>query len=145
MTELFRRKIQVRQQALKPTPAEIDAYRNLQRALPVGATVLCSLPRNYLLDFARNRVFVNDLPGIYGPGPGWPNEHGGAGMARYLRQNGVEYVAVQLADPLAGAPHNRWDTIVRANRLMRARLAERTFATSVVYECDRFRVYRVPE
>ena len=140
-------KISVREKTLFPPESEIRAYRELQRVFPKGATVLCNLERTYLLDFKRNRIFVNDLPGMFGPVPGWMRVTGSKSMADYLRRNGVDYVAVRAADhTMAGKEQaEAWSVIESENRRFEASLAAQPFADSLVFKSERFRVYSVPK
>ena len=137
-------KLAIRRQALFPSARELREYQHLQQAVPVGATILCSLMRNYLLDFKRNRILVHDLPADFGPAPGWPREYGGPSMGAYLRRNGVEYLAV--APPslaAAGASPDPFGSELAYRRFEKA-LAEQPFASSVIYKSEIGRLYRVP-
>ena len=87
-------KIAVREQALSPSFEELEDYRRLQEATPAGTTILATLQRNNLFDFHRNRILINDQPGMVAPPPGWPFGKSGSYFSDYLRKHDVEYVAV---------------------------------------------------
>lgn len=73
--------------------ADLQAVASLQAALPPGATVLATLRRPFLLDFARNRVDIMSLPGFSSPPPGLPIDDGAEAVARYLLDHHVRYLA----------------------------------------------------
>ncbi|MEW5945147.1 MAG: hypothetical protein AB1742_03010 [bacterium] len=68
-------------------------YENMQSSIPDGETVLISLEKPFLLDFARNRVFVADWPGGASLPPGIPLHEGADSLADYLLSNSIRYVA----------------------------------------------------
>jgi hypothetical protein len=148
---LVAEKIAVRDRALYPSSAEVKAYQDMQSALPEGATVLVSLTRNYLLDFKRNRILVNDFPEMAGPPPGWPQEKGGEFLAEYLRRSGVQYVAVMCDNRTLGslrevldAPVRSWgDIVTHAETKFAADLKDRPFRDSLVYKSSLCCVYQV--
>ena len=102
-------KLAIRRQALFPSARELREYQHLQQAVPVGATILCSLMRNYLLDVKRNRILVHDLPADFGPAPGWPREYGGPSMCFYLRATALN---TWLSRPLHSQPQERLPTLL---------------------------------
>ncbi|MEO7795843.1 MAG: hypothetical protein ABIV06_13825, partial [Thermoanaerobaculia bacterium] len=53
-----------------PPAAQLDAARRLQEAMPPGSSALVWTDRPFLLDFARDRLFVVDYPFAAGPRPG---------------------------------------------------------------------------
>jgi len=72
---------------------DATAIRRLQEAAPPGATILATLRMPFLLDFARNRVFMMSLPGFSSPPPGLPIDEGAAAVAHYLLNHHVRYLA----------------------------------------------------
>jgi hypothetical protein len=74
-----------------PEPA-VAEYRGLQALVPAHATLLTMLDEPYRLDFARNEIFVLDLPGIVSPPPGLPLT-GVDPFASYLLARGIRYFA----------------------------------------------------
>ena len=141
-------KIGVRVQALSPSLEELEDYRRLQSATPVGATILTSLQRNYLFDFNRNRVLINDQPGMVAPPPDWPWGKGGAHFAEYLHEHNVRYVAVMrdaFQPTVSMNPLQGWAAITsRTGELFYTELSGASFSNSIAYESDRLRLYRVP-
>lgn len=73
-----------------PQSAEMAA---LQRATPPGAAFLARLPYPFLLDFRRNPVLLDSLPGMASPPPGMPTFAGPEPVARFLLTRSVRYVA----------------------------------------------------
>jgi hypothetical protein len=73
---------------------ERDArYRAMQAAMAPGAGVLSVTDEGYLFDFGRNHVMTLDHPGLASPAPGFPVGGGDDEYARFLKRNGVRYVA----------------------------------------------------
>lgn len=103
---------------------ELKQYSDLQKSVPVGATIIARLDRNFLFDFNRNRIYINDAPGDAGLPPGLPLKNGSEAMADYFLAHNIRYVAysnVFNGASLAGMlrPH--------VNPLLRAQ-AENSFA-----------------
>jgi hypothetical protein len=71
----------------------VRRYASMQHALPEGATVLTRLQYPFLLDFARNQVFIVDYPGGSSPPPGMPFFRGSDRLAEYLCLQPVRYLA----------------------------------------------------
>lgn len=65
----------------------------LQSSLPLGSTVLTRLDTPFLLNFTKQKFHVMDWPGNVGPKPGVPYDQASEGLAQYLRNQGIEYVA----------------------------------------------------
>ena len=145
-------KLAVRYRTLYPAATETDGYRALQSAIPPGTTILASLNRNDLLDLRRNRILINDQPGMTSPPPGWPNQPSGKLFAEYLHSQGVQYIAVStvpnapLPNPVnLTRPLLDWeDILIRAYTCFDLALADPVFHEAIVYETPIFRVYRVP-
>jgi hypothetical protein len=80
------------------TPAEVSAYRDLQLAVPAGQKILVRMDKNFLFDFRRNPIYVNDLPGGASLPPGIPIFKGPDALADYLVQHGIRYLAYSYGD-----------------------------------------------
>jgi hypothetical protein len=80
------------------TPAEVSAYRDLQLAVPPGQKILVRMDKNFLFDFRRNPIYVNDLPGGASLPPGIPIFKGPETLADYLVQHGIRYLAYSYGD-----------------------------------------------
>jgi hypothetical protein len=80
------------------SPAEVSAYRELQLAVPPGEKVLVRMDKNYLFDFRRNPIYVNDLPGGASLPPGIPIFKGPDALADYLLQHGIRYLGYSYGD-----------------------------------------------
>jgi hypothetical protein len=70
----------------------------MQLSIPPGQKVLVRLDKNFLLDFRRNPIFIDDLPGGASLPPGIPAFKGSEALAEYLVQHGIHYVAYSYAD-----------------------------------------------
>jgi hypothetical protein len=80
------------------TPTEVSAYRDLQSAVPPGRKILVRMDKNFLFDFRRNPIYVNDLPGGASLPPGIPIFKGPEALADYLVQHGIRYLAYSYGD-----------------------------------------------
>jgi hypothetical protein len=80
------------------TPAEVSAYRDLQLAVPPQQKILVRMDKNFLFDFRRNPIYVNDLPGGASLPPGIPIFKGPEALADYLVQHGIRYLAYSYGD-----------------------------------------------
>ncbi len=69
------------------------AYRDLQEHTVAGATMVTAVNESFRFDFKRNRILALDVLGGMGPSPGWPAHKGPAALAKFLRDNGVRYLA----------------------------------------------------
>ena len=78
--------------------AEVSAYRDMQLTIPPGQKVMVRLDKNFLLDFRRNIIYVNDLPGGASLPPGIPIFKGPEALADYLVQHGIRYLAYSYGD-----------------------------------------------
>jgi hypothetical protein len=78
--------------------SEISAYRDMQLTIPPGQKVLVRLDKNFLLDFRRNTIYVNDLPGGASLPPGIPIFKGPEALAAYLVQHDIRYLAYSYGD-----------------------------------------------
>jgi hypothetical protein len=87
------------------SPAEIAAYRDLQLAVPPGQKIMVRLDKNFLLDFRRNIIYINDLPGGASLPPGIPIFKGPDALADYLVQHGIRYLAYSYGDEAAFSRH----------------------------------------
>lgn len=75
------------------SPEELKQYTNLQKAVPAGAIIVARLDKNYLFDFKRNPVFINDIPGGASLPPGLPLKNGSEAMADYFLSQHIKYMA----------------------------------------------------
>jgi len=81
-------------------------YLEVQSHVPAGARMATVVRESFRFDFRRNEVFALDALGAMGPKPGWPAHKGPEVLARYLRDNGVDYVVrVDFSEP--GELYNR--------------------------------------
>jgi hypothetical protein len=78
--------------------SEVAAYREMQLSVPPGQAVLVRLDKNFLLDFRRNPIYVNDLPGGASLPPGIPIFDGPEALAQYLLDHGIRYLAYSYGD-----------------------------------------------
>jgi hypothetical protein len=88
------------------SPAEVTAYRNMQSAVPPGQKIMVRLDKNFLLDFRRNIIYINDLPGGASLPPGIPIFKGPDALADYLLQHGIRYLAYSYGDEAAFSRHD---------------------------------------
>ncbi|HZL18430.1 MAG TPA: hypothetical protein VFG23_11865 [Polyangia bacterium] len=94
-----------------PSPLESmpEGERKMQEAVPPGARLMVMIERPYLLNFARNQVWLLDQPGAVSPSPGIPLRAGGEKVADYLVGQGIRYLAFSRPDranqPLYSRPH----------------------------------------
>lgn len=77
---------------------EIRAYKDLQLSIPPGQKVLVRLDKNFLFDFRRNPIYIDDLPGGASLPPGIPVFKGSEALAQYLIQHDIHYVAYSYGD-----------------------------------------------
>jgi hypothetical protein len=77
---------------------EASAYRDMQLSIPPGQKVMVRLDKNFLLDFRRNPIYINDLPGGASLPPGIPVFKGSEAVARYLTEHGIRYIAYSYGD-----------------------------------------------
>ncbi|MGN6367665.1 MAG: hypothetical protein ACTHN5_05345 [Phycisphaerae bacterium] len=68
------------------------AYRAAQGAVPPGERIFSATSFPVLFDFARNPIWIADVPGAVSPGSGMPIFEGAGAVARYLKGLGVSYV-----------------------------------------------------
>lgn len=80
------------------TPLEVSTYRNMQLTIPPGQKVLVRLDKNFLLDFRRNPIYINDLPGGASLPPGIPIFRGSEALADYLVLHNIRYLAYSYGD-----------------------------------------------
>ena len=80
------------------SPDEAASYKEMQDTVPPGQKVLVRLDKNFLLDFRRNPVYINDLPGGASPPPGIPIFEGPDALSNYLLAHGVRYLAYSYGD-----------------------------------------------
>jgi hypothetical protein len=78
-------------------------YRNIQNAVPEKAVLLAHMDYPFLFDFGRNRILLEDHPGLASAAPGQPFFAGPETLANYLVSNGVEYLAYDYSSE-ASAP-----------------------------------------
>ena len=72
---------------------ELKQYLDLQKSVPAGETIIARLDRNFLFDFKRNRVYINDTPGGASLPPGIPLKSGSEAMADYFLSHNLKYIA----------------------------------------------------
>ena len=81
-------------------------YLDVQSHVPPGATMVTAVREGFRFDFRRNTIYMLGALGGMGPKPGWPVHQGSEALARYLRDNGVDYVVwVDFSEP--GELYNR--------------------------------------
>ena len=80
-------------------------YAALQSAIPVGATVATLVEEPFRLDYARNRIYVLDFPGVVAKGGHLSVQEGGERFARDLVAQGVRYLLI--VDPGRGHFYSR--------------------------------------
>jgi hypothetical protein len=68
------------------------AYERAQNAVPQGARIFSATSFPLLFDYARNPIFIADVPGAASPPPGMPLFQGSAAVADYLKKQGIHYV-----------------------------------------------------
>ena len=90
----------------------LSSVRSLQNAVPPGELLLARLDVPFLLDFARNPIWVMDHPGLVGPPPGPPKAATVDAWKQYLRTSGVRLLAYSYANH-AGEPPERDDMFIR--------------------------------
>jgi hypothetical protein len=71
---------------------EIASVRAAQNSVPPGATILCRVYRSFLLDFKRNRIFVQDVGGGPSPPPGLPTQINPGALAQYYLDQEIQYL-----------------------------------------------------
>ncbi len=72
---------------------ELKQYTDLQNAVPAGEIIISRLDRNFLFNFKRNRIYINDSPGGSSLPPGIPLKSGGEVMAEYFLSHDIKYIA----------------------------------------------------
>jgi hypothetical protein len=80
------------------SPSEAASYREMQSSIPPGQKVMVRLDKNFLLDFRRNPVYINDLPGGASLPPGIPIFQGPDALSNYLLAHGIRYLAYSYGD-----------------------------------------------
>ncbi|MGC2399494.1 MAG: hypothetical protein WA510_06920 [Acidobacteriaceae bacterium] len=80
------------------SPSEVSTYREMQSAVPPGQTLLVRMDKNFLFDFRRNPIYIDDLPGGSSLPPGIPSFKGPDAVANYLLAHGIRYVAYSYRD-----------------------------------------------
>jgi hypothetical protein len=93
------------------SPAEIAAYRDMQSTVPPGQKMMVRLDKNFLLDFKRNTIYINDLPGGASLPPGIPAFKGPDALANYLLQHGIRYLAYSYGDEASFSRHDYADRL----------------------------------
>jgi hypothetical protein len=78
--------------------SEVSAYRDMQASVPPGQTLLVRLDKNFLLDFRRNPIYIDDIPGGSSLPPGIPSFQGPEPIAKYLLAHGIRYLAYSYRD-----------------------------------------------
>jgi hypothetical protein len=80
------------------SPAELASFRELQSSIPSGQKILVRMDKNFLFDFRRNSVYIDDLPGGASLPPGVPSSQGPEALSNYLVRLGIRYLAYSYAD-----------------------------------------------
>jgi hypothetical protein len=93
------------------TPAQRDHLRAAQAAVPAGEPLIARVDRPFLLDFARNRVFVPDHPGSASPPPGMPLYQGPDALAQFLLDQHVRYAMYGYGNE-AGFTKKQWGFLI---------------------------------
>ena len=70
----------------------------MQRTIPSGEKVLVRLDKNFLLDFKRNTIYVNELYGGASLYSGIPIFKGQEALADYLVRHDISYLAYSYGD-----------------------------------------------
>lgn len=78
--------------------SEAAAYRDMQLTIPPGQKVMVRMDMNFLFDFRRNIIYINDLPGGASLPPGIPIFKGPEALADYLVHHGIRYLAYSYGD-----------------------------------------------
>jgi hypothetical protein len=149
---IFSAKHRARLKDLTPDPELLRSSESMQEQTPPGSRILSTSLMNFRLDFKRNEVLINDLPGTVGPRAGWPERADGAALAAYMNARNIDYVAVQknVLIPPPGAYLRQWTgtafekAILDGTYRFLDSLAQEPFASAVVWEDNRHRLYRVP-
>ena len=80
------------------SPADRLHYRQMQAAIPTGASVMTVVNHPYALDYHRNIISAIDIPGAASPDPGVPYFHGPIAFKRYFLNQGIAYLAYENFD-----------------------------------------------
>jgi hypothetical protein len=80
------------------SPAEQLSYKSMQGSVPAGQTIFARTDKNFLLDFKRNSIYIDDSPGGSSPPPGMPFFKGSEPVANFLLSKNIRYVAYSYAD-----------------------------------------------
>jgi len=81
-----------------PPADAISRMQTLQSKMVPAATALIRLDKPYLLDFARNHLYVIDFPYAASPAPGMGNSRDVPALVAYLKAHGIRYVAYSYGD-----------------------------------------------
>ncbi len=74
------------------------AYRAAQGAVPAGERIFSATSFPVLFDYARNPIWIADVPGAVSPSPGMPIFEGASAVKSYLLGLGVRYVVFTLPE-----------------------------------------------
>ncbi|MCI0560189.1 MAG: hypothetical protein MN733_17005, partial [Nitrososphaera sp.] len=85
----------IRQGQFQPlfSAEELTSVRAMQQAVPPGEVMLVSLDRPSLLDYARNSIYIVDVPCYFSLKPGMPCFKGPQALRDYLEAVGIQYLA----------------------------------------------------
>jgi hypothetical protein len=75
------------------------SYEAAQSHAEPGATILAMTMRPYLLDYARNRIRLLDMPGLAAPKGGFPIDGTDDDYVKYLRDCGIRYLVISADRP----------------------------------------------
>ncbi|MCG3176496.1 MAG: hypothetical protein MOGMAGMI_01451 [Candidatus Omnitrophica bacterium] len=92
-------------------------YRAAQESVPPGARILASGHWMCLLDYERNPIWIQDLPGNASPPPGMPLDGGRKRLWPYLRRQEVEYVLLDLEGAFGRGGPTSYDWYLGTNAL----------------------------
>lgn len=102
-------------------------YIEMQEAVPAGEVFLARMEKPFLFDFARNPIFIIDIPGGASLPPGMPFFEGGEALSDYLLANNIRYVAYAYASECSFSFEQYGDTLEVATNIFIRTGARMTF------------------
>ena len=99
---------QIRGQTMFASQRELQAYRQLQSAIPPSAALFAAMDKPSLLSYHQATVYGADVVGACSLPPGLPFFRGPAAVKSYFKAVGIEYVAYtdfEVALPLYNRRH----------------------------------------
>jgi hypothetical protein len=91
----------------------LDDGARIQSVIPVGATAIEDGEQNYIFDFHRNRIYIQDDTGLASPAPGLPLSGSAEDVRRFLVAQGVHYVIYAL---YLDCHTSQWDDLLAHRR-----------------------------